>query len=305
MHLSKEYIITKEESKQRLDAYLSDKTQHTRNKIQIMLAQDLILVNGESKKANYKIKENDIIIVEEMENVEVDIKPENLNLEIIYEDKDVAIVNKPRGMVVHPANGHTCGTLVNGLMYQIKDLSGINGELRPGIVHRIDKDTSGLLMIAKNDVSHNELVKQLVDRSVNRRYVALVHGVISHDKGRINAPIGRSKRDRKLQDIVEDGKEAITNFTVLKRYNNYTLIECKLETGRTHQIRVHLKYIGHPLVGDAQYGPKKLHADEGQLLHAKLIGFGHPTTDEYLEFEVEPDDYFNNFIKNLDEEVQS
>ncbi len=301
--LSNKYTINKEEAKQRLDAYLSDKTEFTRNKIQIMLSQELILVNDVPKKANYKLKEADVITVGEMENVEVDIKPENLNLDIIYEDKDVAVVNKPRGMVVHPANGHTSGTLVNGLMYQITDLSGINGELRPGIVHRIDKDTSGLLMIAKNDVAHNELVQQLVDRSVDRKYIALVHGVIPHDKGRINAPIGRSKRDRKLQDIVEDGKEAITNFTVLKRYNDYTLVECKLETGRTHQIRVHMKYIGHPLVGDAQYGPKKLHADEGQLLHAKLIGFAHPTTDEYLEFEVKPDEYFNNFIEKLDNSI--
>ncbi len=300
--MTKEYIISKNDSMKRLDAYLSDKTEFTRNKIQIMLSKEFILVNGEPKKANYKIKDSDIITITEMENIEVDILPENLNLNIIYEDKDVAVVNKPRGMVVHPANGHTKGTLVNGLMYQITDLSGINGELRPGIVHRIDKDTSGLLMIAKNDVAHNELVQQLVDRTVNRRYLALVHGVIAHDRGRINAPIGRSKRDRKLQDIVEDGKEAITNFTVLKRYNDYTLIECKLETGRTHQIRVHLKYIGHPLVGDAQYGPKKAHADEGQLLHARLIGFGHPTTDEYLEFEVDPDDYFSNFIKKLDNE---
>ncbi len=303
--MSKEYIVQLEESKQRIDAYLSDKTEHTRNKIQIMLSQDLILVNGEVRKSNYKIKTGDIITVKELENVDVDINPENLKLEIIYEDKDVAVVNKPRGMVVHPANGHTTGTLVNGLMHQITDLSGINGELRPGIVHRIDKDTSGLLMIAKNDQSHNELVKQLVNRSVNRKYIAVVHGVISHDRGKINAPIGRSKRDRKLQDIAETGKEAITNFTVLKRYNEYTLIECKLETGRTHQIRVHMKYIGHPLVGDSQYGPKKPHAENGQLLHAKVVGFEHPITKKYLEFEVEPDEYFNNFIKKLDKEINN
>ncbi len=300
--MSREYKIGLEEAKQRLDAYLSDNTEHTRNKIQIMIGQELVLVNGEVKKANYKLKIDDIIVVTEMENIEVDIVPEDLSLEIIYEDKDVAVVNKPRGMVVHPANGHTSGTLVNGLMHQITDLSGINGELRPGIVHRIDKDTSGLLMIAKNDTAHNELVDQLVNRSVNRRYVALVHGVIPHDKGKINAPIGRSKRDRKLQDIVEGGKEAITNFTVLKRYNDYTLVECKLETGRTHQIRVHMKYIGHALVGDTQYGPKKAHADNGQLLHAKVIGFNHPVSNEYIEFTVEPDKYFTDFINKLDRE---
>ncbi|MDN6837056.1 MAG: RluA family pseudouridine synthase, partial [Staphylococcus equorum] len=209
--------------------------------------------------------------------------PENLNLDIYYEDDDVAIVYKPKGIVVHPSAGHSTGTLVNGLMYQMKNLSGINGEVRPGIVHRIDKDTSGLLMVAKNDIAHRSLVDQLVKKTVTRKYVALVHGNIPHDYGTIEAPIGRNKNDRQSMAVVDDGKEAVTHFNVLEHFNNYTLVECELETGRTHQIRVHMKYIGFPLVGDPKYGQKKTLNIGGQALHAGIIGFEHPVTQEYIE----------------------
>ncbi|MDF0029373.1 RluA family pseudouridine synthase, partial [Staphylococcus pseudintermedius] len=208
---------------------------------------------------------------------------ENLNLDIYYEDDDVAIVYKPKGMVVHPSPGHYTGTLVNGLMYQIKNLSGINGEIRPGIVHRIDKDTSGLLMVAKNDVAHRSLVEQLMAKTVKRKYIALVHGHIPHEFGTIDAPIGRNKNDRQSMAVVDDGKEAVTHFNVIETFKNYTLVECELETGRTHQIRVHMKYIGYPLVGDPKYGPKKTLEIGGQALHAGLIGFEHPKTGEYIE----------------------
>ena len=231
--------------------------------------------------------------------VEADILPENLNLDIYYEDKDVAIVYKPKGMVVHPSPGHYTGTLVNGLMYQIKDLSGINGEIRPGIVHRIDKDTSGLLMVAKNDVAHRGLVEQLMDKTVKRKYTALVHGNIPHDYGTIDAPIGRNKKDRQSMDVVDDGKEAVTHFNVLEHFNDYTLIECQLETGRTHQIRVHMKYIGFPLVGDPKYGPRKTLDIGGQALHAGVIGFKHPVTHEYIERHAELPQAFQSLLEDI------
>lgn len=230
---------------QRIDKLLSDfNSEWSRSQLQDWIKNDLVTVNGKIIKSNYKVKLNDEIQVTEKEVVEADILPENLNLDIYYEDEDVAIVYKPKGMVVHPSPGHYTGTLVNGLMYQIKDLSGINGEIRPGIVHRIDKDTSGLLMVAKNDIAHRGLVEQLMDKTVKRKYTALVHGNIPHDYGTIDAPIGRNKKDRQSMDVVDDGKEAVTHFNVIEHFNDYTLIECQLETGRTHQIRVHMKYIG-------------------------------------------------------------
>ena len=221
-----------------------------------------------------------------------------MDLDIYYEDSDVIVVNKPKGMVVHPAAGHVTGTLVNGLMAHCKDLSGINGVLRPGIVHRIDKDTSGLLMVAKNDKAHEHLVNQLVEKTVTRKYKALVHGNIGHDYGTIDAPIGRDSKDRQSMTVVENGKHAVTHFHVLERFNEYTFVECRLETGRTHQIRVHMKYIGFPLVGDPKYGPRKTLEINGQALHAAILGFIHPTTEEYLEFEAPlPADYEQLLVK--------
>ncbi|EGQ1603938.1 RluA family pseudouridine synthase [Staphylococcus pseudintermedius] len=269
---------------QRIDKILPEfNSEWSRSQLQEWIKEGLIEVNGKAVKSNYKLKLGDRIEITEKELVEADIQAENLNLDIYYEDDDVAIVYKPKGMVVHPSPGHYTGTLVNGLMYQIKNLSGINGEIRPGIVHRIDKDTSGLLMVAKNDVAHRSLVEQLMAKTLKRKYIALVHGHIPHEFGTIDAPIGRNKNDRQSMAVVDDGKEAVTHFNVIETFKNYTLVECELETGRTHQIRVHMKYIGYPLVGDPKYGPKKTLEIGGQALHAGLIGFEHPKTGEYIE----------------------
>lgn len=285
---------------QRIDKLLPEfNNEWSRSQIQDLIKEDLVTVNEKVIKSNYKVKLNDLIIVTEKEVVEADIQPENLNLDIYYEDEDVAIVYKPKGMVVHPSPGHYSGTLVNGLMYQIKDLSGINGEIRPGIVHRIDKDTSGLLMVAKNDIAHRGLVEQLMDKSVKRKYTALVHGNIPHDYGTIDAPIGRNEKDRQSMDVVDNGKEAVTHFNVLEHFNDYTLIECQLETGRTHQIRVHMKYIGFPLVGDPKYGPRKTLDIGGQALHAGVIGFEHPVTHEYIERQAELPKEFETLLEDI------
>lgn len=289
-----EYQITDQsQTGSRIDKILPELNKEwSRNQIQDWIKLGLVSVNGKTIKPNYKTKLNDKIVVTEKETVETDIVPENLNLDIYYEDNDVAVVYKPKGMVVHPSPGHYTNTLVNGLMYQIKDLSGINGEIRPGIVHRIDMDTSGLLMVAKNDIAHRGLVEQLMDKTVKRKYTALVHGVIPHDYGTIDAPIGRNKNDRQSMAVVDDGKEAITHFNVIERFKDYTLVECQLETGRTHQIRVHMKYIGFPLVGDPKYGPKKTLDIGGQALHAGLIGFEHPITGQYIEQQADlPNDF--------------
>ena len=223
-----------------------------------------------------------------------------MNLEIVYEDEDVAVVNKPKGMVVHPAAGNYENTLVHGLLYELEDLSTINGVARPGIVHRIDKDTTGLLMIAKNDKASLSLTEQLKAHTCKRTYQALVYGTIQENKGKINAPIGRDQMDRKKMAVTKNGKEAITHFTVLKRFKDFTLVECALETGRTHQIRVHFSYIGHPLVGDKVYGRRKVIGDEGQFLHAKTIGFLHPSTGKWMEFDSELPEYFKVFLKQLE-----
>lgn len=285
---------------QRIDKLLPEfNNEWSRSQIQDLIKEDLVTVNEKVIKSNYKVKLNDLIIVTEKEVVEADIQPENLNLDIYYEDEDVAIVYKPKGMVVHPSPGHYSGTLVNGLMYQIKDLSGINGEIRPGIVHRIDKDTSGLLMVAKNDIAHRGLVEQLMDKSVKRKYTALVHGNIPHDYGTIDAPIGRNEKDRQSMDVVDNGKEAVTHFNVLEHFNDYTLIESQLETGRTHQIRVHMKYIGFPLVGDPKYGPRKTLDIGGQALHAGVIGFEHPVTHEYIERQAELPKEFETLLEDI------
>lgn len=295
-----EIVITDAMEKGRIDKVLSSyNPEWSRTQIQQWVKDGAILVNEEQVKANYKVKTGDIIEVVEPELEELDIVAEDLDLEIVYEDGDVLVVNKPRGMVVHPAPGHSTGTLVNGLMHQVNDLSGINGVMRPGIVHRIDKDTSGLLMVAKNDQAHVSLVNQLVDKSVTRVYTALVHGHIPHDQGTIDAPIGRNPRDRQSMTIIDKGKHAVTHFKVLERFGNFTLVECRLETGRTHQIRVHMKYIGHPLAGDPKYGPKKTIDFNGQVLHAGTIGFKHPRTDEYLEFTQPLPEDFKSLIEKM------
>lgn len=276
---------------------------HSRSQVQQWLKDGAVSVNGEPVKANYKVKSADAIIVEVPEPEELEIVAEDLPIEIVYEDDDVAVVNKPQGMVVHPSAGHAQGTLVNALMYHMKNLSSINGVIRPGIVHRIDKDTSGLLMIAKNDQAHEALAQQLKDKTSLRKYIALVHGVIPHEKGTINAPIGRSKVDRKIQAIREDGKPAVTHFTVLERFENFTLVELQLETGRTHQIRVHMKYIGYPLAGDPVYGPKKTLKGNGQFLHAKLLGFTHPQTNERMTFEAPLPEVFEKTLEKLRKDI--
>lgn len=294
------FTIEKELAKERIDkAIASFDTDWSRTQIQNLIKEGHVLVNNEAAKTNYKVKEGDIIIITPPEAIQLDIVAENLHLEIVYEDEDVVVVYKPRGMVVHPAPGHTSGTLVNGLMYQVKDLSGINGVLRPGIVHRIDKDTTGLLMVAKNDVAHVSLVDQLVKKTVTRKYTALVHGRIPHDKGTIDAPIGRDKKDRQSMAVVDNGKHAVTHFRVLERLEKFTLVECQLETGRTHQIRVHMKYIGYPLAGDPKYGPKKTIDFNGQVLHAGVLGFIQPKTGEYLEFSYPLPEDFTNLLENL------
>lgn len=300
MEIHEYKIEDQNDTGQRIDKLLPEyNSDWSRTQIQDWIKENLVKVNDKVIKSNYKTKLNDHIVVTEKEIVEADIQPENLNLDIFYEDDDVAIVYKPKGMVVHPSAGHYTGTLVNGLMYQMKNLSGINGEIRPGIVHRIDKDTSGLLMVAKNDIAHRSLVDQLVNKTVTRKYVALVHGNIPHDYGTIDAPIGRNKNDRQSMDVVDDGKDAITHFNVLEHFDKYTLIECILETGRTHQIRVHMKYIGFPLVGDPKYGPKKTMDLGGQALHAGVIGFEHPITHENIEKSAALPDDFEQLLTDL------
>ncbi|EZP77968.1 pseudouridine synthase [Parageobacillus genomosp. 1] len=282
-----QFHIDEEYDNERIDKVIAVLNEEwSRSKVQQWIKNGLVTVNDRSVKANYKCEAGDVVVIRLPEPEPLHVEPENIPLDIYYEDADVLVVNKPRGMVVHPAPGHMRGTLVNALLAHCTDLSGINGVLRPGIVHRIDKDTSGLLMVAKNDVAHQSLVDQLVKKTVTRKYKAIVHGVIPHDYGTIDAPIGRDKRDRKKMAVTEEnGKEAVTHFRVLERFRHYTFVECQLETGRTHQIRVHMKYIGYPLAGDPQYGPKKTLPIDGQALHAGVLGFTHPRTGEYLEFE--------------------
>ncbi|MGR5999900.1 RluA family pseudouridine synthase [Bacillus cereus] len=285
---------------ERIDKFVTGiNNEWSRTQVQQWIKDDVVTVNGKAVKGNYKVKEEDEITVTIPEPEELDIQPEDLNLEIYYEDADVLVVNKPRGMVVHPAPGHTSGTLVNGLMHHCTDLSGINGVMRPGIVHRIDKDTSGLLMVAKNDMAHESLVNQLVAKTVTRRYKAIVHGVIPHDKGTIDAPIARDKKERQSMTVDENGKNAVTHFQVLERFKDFTLVECRLETGRTHQIRVHMKYIGYPLAGDPKYGPKKTLDMNGQALHAGILGFDHPRTGEYIQFEAPIPEVFEDALNIL------
>src|SRR5699024_4787305 len=304
--MEKREIIIENETGTRLDKLISQHRPNTsRTQIQQWIKDGNIQVNAKNVKQNYKVRENDHITIEEPEPEALNIVAEDLQLEMIYEDEDVCVVNKRRGMVVHPAKAHASGTLVNGLMYQCKDLSGINGVLRPGIVHRTDKDTSGLLMVAKNDQAHVSLVDQLVDKTVKRVYVALVHGHIPHSNGKIDAPIGRDEHDRQKMTVTDRGKDAITHFKVLERFDQYTLVQCELETGRTHQIRVHMNYIGHPLVGDPKYGLPNTIPFGGQVLHAETIGFTHPTTGEYMEFTKEPPEDFQKLVNSIRNGVDS
>lgn len=292
--------VAEEQKSERIDKFVAEiNSEWSRSQVRQWIKDAVVTVNGKSVKGNYKVKGNDEITVTIPEPEELDIQPEDMNLEVYYEDADVLVVNKPRGMVVHPAPGHTKGTLVNGLMHHCTDLSGINGVMRPGIVHRIDKDTSGLLMVAKNDMAHESLVNQLVAKTVTRRYKAIVHGVIPHDKGIIDAPIGRDKKERQSMTVDENGKNAVTHFQVLERFKDFTLVECRLETGRTHQIRVHMKYIGYPLAGDPKYGPKKTLDMNGQALHAGILGFDHPRTGEYIEFEAPIPEVFEEALNVL------
>lgn len=282
-----EWTIEAASVKQRIDKFVTENIGNdvSRTQVQLWIQNGDITVNGEAVKGNYKLALGDVIALIMPEPEFVEIVAENIPLDVYYEDQDLIVVNKQRGMVVHPAPGHSSGTLVNALMYHCKDLSGINGELRPGIVHRIDKDTSGLIMAAKNDKAHASLAAQLKEHSVTRKYMALVHGNLSHDQGTVDAPIGRDAQDRKMYTVTEkNSKHAVTHFQVMERFGDYTLLELKLETGRTHQIRVHMKFIGHPLVGDPMYGRSKGIKMEGQALHAAVLGFIHPTTSEYMEF---------------------
>ena len=298
------FIVDESTDHIRIDKYLNELLpDQSRSYIQKLLKDGHILVNNSIIKPNYKVKADDRIQIDIPEPIEANIEAENIPLDIIYEDNDVLIVNKPKEMVVHPAPGNYSGTLVNALMYHCKDsLSNINGVLRPGIVHRIDKNTTGCLIVCKNDQSHNFVADQLSEHSINRIYVGVVCGVLKDDEGTIDAPIGRNKRDRKLMSVNEDGKRAITHYKVLKRFRDYTLMQFKLETGRTHQIRVHMAHINHPLLGDDQYGRQKCKFNlTGQCLHAKTIGFIHPSTKEYVEFEVDEPEYFKHLLDILEE----
>ncbi len=301
-----EYIISKEDEKIRLDIYLLKVLDNvTRSYIKNLIEQGNIKVNGKLKKSGYLLRQNDVISIQMPELKEVEINPEKIDLNIIYEDEDVIIVNKEKGMVVHPANGNYSGTMVNSLMYSHKDkLSSINGIIRPGIVHRIDKDTSGILVVAKNDNAHKVLSGQFKEHSINRKYIALAKGIIKEDKLDIDLPIGRSSKDRKKMAVTyKNSRRAVTHILVLKRFynSNITLVEVTLETGRTHQIRVHMSYMGHPLVGDEVYGKKDIkYKTNGQMLHASLLGFIHPTSHKYVEFKTDVDEEFKQVLKVLE-----
>lgn len=289
----------------RLDVVLADYFEDkSRSHIQGLIEKEKVKVNDVIKKSNYKLRENDSVTVEIPDPIELNAKPEDIPIDILYEDSDVIVINKAQGMVVHPASGNLTGTLVNALLYHCKDLSGINGVTRPGIVHRIDKDTSGVIVVAKNDNSHNKLAEQFKAHSVTRIYVALTENIIKKDEDTVDAPLGRHPTLKIKMAVVKDGKRAVTYYKVKERFKANTLIECKLQTGRTHQIRVHLAYKGFPLVGDPIYGFKKQRFNlNGQMLHAKILGFIHPTTNEYMEFETPLPEYFERIISVLRNEL--
>ena len=299
-----EYLVKDSDAGQRIDKLLSIQlTDFSRSYIQKLLSNRAVLIHGQPIKSNYKVKEGDYIQVEIPEPEVLDVQPENIPLDIVYEDTDILIINKPKGMVVHPAAGHYSGTLVNAILYHCQDdLSTINGVLRPGIVHRIDMDTTGSLIVCKTDAAHKSIAAQLKEHSIHRCYRAIVHGVIHEESGTVDAPIGRHPVDRKKQAVnVRNGRDAITHYRVLERFGGkYTMVECQLETGRTHQIRVHMASIHHPLLGDTVYGPSKdpFHL-QGQTLHAGVLGFIHPRTGKYVEFHSELPEYFQNLILML------
>ena len=297
------FAAEKEDIGIRIDVFLADALEDvSRSGVQKLMEQGHIQLNGKAVKPNYKLREKDVIDVQIPDVVEPEILPENIPLDILYEDQDVIVLNKPQGMVVHPAPGHTSGTLVNALMYHCgAELSGINGEKRPGIVHRIDKDTSGVLMVAKNNAAHQSLAEQLAVHSITRKYNAIVYNGFSEESGTVDQPIGRNPQDRKKMAVTQKhSRHAVTHYRVLERLGNFTLIEAQLETGRTHQIRVHMTYIGHPLLGDTVYGKKKQPFGlEGQVLHARVLGFRHPSTGEYMEFEAPLPPYFETLLTRL------
>lgn len=299
-----EWTIDEKEQSERLDKFLVENLsgEASRSQIQQWIKGGHVLINQQPVKANSKLNNQDHVVINIPEPDSANIKAEDIPLDVVYEDSDLIVINKKRGMVVHPAPGHYTGTVVNALMHHCKDLSGINGELRPGIVHRIDKDTTGLIMAAKNDKTHVNLSEQLMQHTVERKYIALVHGVPSHLQGTIDAPIGRDRHDRKMFTVTEkNSKSAVTHFVLLEQFANAALLELKLETGRTHQIRVHMKFIGHPLVGDPMYGRNRSRGVtlDGQALHAAILGFKHPTTGEFLRFESELPDDLQHLILSL------
>ena len=297
----KSWIIDENSASIRLDKMLSKELEFSRKRVKDLLDAKKVQVNHKIEKASYLLKEGDFIEVEIPELESLEVAPEQMDLDIVYEDEDVIVINKPKGLVVHPAPGHLKRTLVNGLLAHCKDLSGINGVMRPGIVHRIDKDTSGLLVVAKNDKAHEALSKQLADKTCHREYLAIVHHPFAHSYGTVHAPIGRDERDRqKMAVTAKNSKDAITHFQVIKNFKDYSYIRCQLETGRTHQIRVHMAYIDHPIAGDPKYGPRKTLEANGQLLHACALEFIHPTTNEKMHFEAQLDPTFQSILNELE-----
>ena len=293
-------IVVSEDLSIRIDAYLSSELDYSRSKVAKMISDGTILVNGKSVKNSYLLKKDDVITIGEYVEEEMNVEPENIPLDIVYEDDDVIVVNKPNGMVVHPAIGNNHGTLVNALLYYSKNLSNINGEFRPGIVHRIDAYTTGLLMVAKNNKSHEILAEELSKKETTRKYIALVWGVIKEDTATIDAPIGRDNNDRKKMAVTSiNSKDAITHLKVLKRFKDATLIELQLETGRTHQIRVHMNYINHPLINDTVYGTRIIEEEFGQMLHSHTIEFIHPVTNEKMSFKVAPPKKFMEILNEF------
>ena len=297
-----EWIAAPEDAGARLDAFLAGKMEKTRSSVQKLIEEENVRLNGAPAAKNARLREGDRVEATEPPPEVLDVKPQNIPLDIVYEDQDLLVVNKPKGMVVHPAAGNPDGTLVNALLFHCGDsLSGINGVIRPGIVHRIDKDTSGLLIVAKNDRAHQSLAEQIAVHSFTRIYNAVVYGLVKEEEGTVSAPIGRHPTDRKRMAVLSSGgREAVTHYRVLERFPGFTLVECRLETGRTHQIRVHMAHIGHPVAGDPVYGPKKCITElQGQCLHARVIGFIHPATGEYLEFDSGLPPYFERFLEKL------
>lgn len=297
----KDIIVNEKAIGQRLDAFLLELYYQGRSRsyVQHAIKAGSILVNEKQVKTGYTLKLNDSIVMSKMEEKELEIKPVNMNLDIIYEDDDLLIINKPQGMVVHPASSYHKPTMVHGLLYQVENLSSINGIVRPGIVHRIDKDTSGLLVVAKNDVTHRALSKDLAEHKIEREYLALVYGSFTENEGCIDAPIQRHPKNRLKMTVISGGKFAKTNFKVIDRFEEYTLVSCQLQTGRTHQIRVHMSYIKHPIVGDPVYGPKEVIGSTGQFLHAKKLSFYHPIKKEHMTFSVDMPKEFTNMINAL------